>query len=31
MALFDSKVINQNIRMNWYLLKKDNVNSSFIF
>jgi hypothetical protein len=30
-ALFDSKVINQNIRTNWYLLKKDNVNPSFIF
>lgn len=29
--LFDQKVINQNIRINWYLSKKDNVNSSFIF
>lgn len=29
--LYDQKVINQNIRINWYLSKKDNVNSSFIF
>ena len=31
LSIFDSKVINQNIRTNWYLLIKDNVNSSFIF
>lgn len=29
--LYDQKVINQNIRINWYLSKKDNVNSPFIF
>jgi hypothetical protein len=31
MAQFDTKIINQNIRINWYLSKKDNVNPSFIF
>jgi hypothetical protein len=30
-ANFHTKVLNKDIRISWYLFKKDNVNTSFIF